>query len=211
MSERDLETLIPRVRGWIDAARRVVVLTGAGISTDSGIPDFRGPQGVWTKNPEAEKQATIDVYLHDPEIRERAWRRRIDTGIFRLEPNPGHHALVDFEATGRLELLATQNVDGLHRAAGTDPDKLAEVHGNVREVECVSCDFRAPIEGTVARVEAGEPDPACEACGGILKPTVVFFGELLPERELERSFAAAQACDLFLAVGTTLVVYPIAS
>lgn len=197
-------------RQLIEAARRIVVLTGAGISTDSGIPDFRGPQGVWTKDPEAEKLATIGHYLSSAEIRQRAWRRRIETGILRRQPNDGHRALVDLERTGRLELLITQNIDGLHRAAGTHPDKLAEVHGNVREVHCVECGARGPIGPAVARVEAGEADPPCEDCGGILKPTVVFFGEPLPVDDLERSFAAAERCDLFIAVGTTLGVYPIA-
>lgn len=202
----DVET----ARTLIEQSDRIMVLTGAGISTDSGIPDFRGPKGVWTKDPEAEKLATIDVYLSRPEIRVRAWRRRIDTGIFRREPNAGHRALVDLEHTGRLALLSTQNIDGLHRAAGTSPDKLAEVHGNVREVHCVACDDRGPIEPTIARVEAGEDDPPCLVCGGILKPTVVFFGESLPPEDLEKSFGAAQACDLLIAVGTTLGVYPIA-
>src|SRR6476660_9939196 len=107
-----------RVKRWIDGSDRIVVLTGAGISTDSGIPDFRGPQGVWTKDPEAEKLATISHYLGNPYARVRAWRRRIDTGIYAKQPNAGHRALVDLEGTGRLRLVITQNVDGLHRAAG---------------------------------------------------------------------------------------------
>lgn len=194
----------------IGRAQRIVVLTGAGISTDSGIPDFRGPTGIWTKDPAAEKLATIGVYLARPDIREHAWRRRIDTGIFSRAPNAGHHALVELERTGRLDLLITQNIDGLHRAAGTAPEKLAEVHGNVREVHCVACDARGPIEVAIARVEGGEADPACEDCGGILKPAVVFFGESLPQDDVDRSFAAAERCDLFIAIGTTLGVYPIA-
>jgi NAD-dependent deacetylase len=204
------DDLVAEARGLVASSRRIVVLTGAGISTDSGIPDFRGPQGVWTKNPEAEKLATIGVYLSDPEIRVRAWRRRIDSAIYRREPNSGHRALVDLEQTGRLELIITQNVDGLHRAAGTDPARLAEVHGNVREVECVSCGARISIDEAVARVEAGEDDPPCEVCGGILKPTVVFFGESLPLDDVERAFEASSRADLFMAVGTTLGVYPIA-
>src|SRR5262249_46915882 len=158
----------------------IVVLTGAGISTDSGIPDFRGPQGVWTKNPEAEKLATIQHYLSDPVVRVRAWQRRIDTAVYARQPNPGHRPLVDLETTGRLQMVITQNIDGLHRSAGTDPARLAEVHGNVREVECMDCDARIPMADAVARVEAGEEDPPCDQCGGILKPTVVFFGESLP-------------------------------
>jgi NAD-dependent deacetylase len=197
-------------RVLVAAAERIVVLTGAGISTDSGIPDFRGPRGVWTRDPEAEKLATISHYLGNPEARVKAWRRRIDGGIYAKQPNAGHRALVDLERTGRLRLVITQNVDGLHRAAGTDPARLAEVHGNVREVECVSCGARHPIAVAVARVEAGEADPPCEDCGGILKPTVVFFGESLPVADIERAFDAAGDADLFLAVGTTLGVYPVA-
>jgi NAD-dependent deacetylase len=201
---------IERARDLVGSSERIVVLTGAGISTDSGIPDFRGPQGVWTKNPEAEKQATIQHYLSDPAVRVRAWRRRIDTAVYDREPNAGHHALVDLQATGRLHTVITQNIDGLHRTAGTDPARLAEVHGNVREVECMDCDNRIPMAAAVARVEAGEDDPPCVECGGILKPTVVFFGESLPLADIERAFEAAAVADLFLAVGTTLGVYPVA-
>jgi NAD-dependent deacetylase len=196
-------------RYLLAAARRIVVLTGAGISTDSGIPDFRGPNGLWTKNPEAEKLATIGVYRSDPDARRRAWAKRLDTAMWQRRPNPGHLALVDLEAEGRLELVITQNVDGLHRAAGTDPDRLVEVHGNVREVVCLTCGDRTPMPDTAARVEAGEQDPPCVECGGILKPAVVFFGEGLDPDDLERAFAAAEACDLFLVVGSSLTVYPI--
>ena len=201
---------VQQVRQLVERSSSVVVLTGAGISTDSGIPDFRGPNGLWTKDPEAEKLATIDVYLSSPDTRRRAWRRRIETGVLDREPNAGHRALVELERRGQLDLLITQNIDGLHRAAGTHPSRLAEVHGNVREVHCVACGARGPIEPVIERVECGEEDPPCEACGGILKPTVVFFGESLPEDDLERAFGAAERCDLFIAVGTTLGVYPIA-
>lgn len=200
---------LARARALVASARRIAVLTGAGISTDSGIPDFRGPNGLWTRNPEAEKLATIGVYRSDPDVRRRAWAKRLDTAMWRRRPNPGHLALVDLEAQGRLELVITQNVDGLHRSAGTDPDRLVEVHGNVREVECLSCGARTAMADTAARVEAGEADPSCLVCGGILKPAVVFFGEGLDPADLERAFAAAEACDLFLAVGTSLTVYPI--
>ncbi len=202
--------VLAAARGVLAGADRIVVLTGAGISTDSGIPDFRGPQGVWTRDPEAEKLATIDAYLQDPAIRRAAWRRRLEAGAWRRRPNVGHESLVALEATGRLELLITQNVDGLHRAAGSDPDRLVEVHGNVREVHCVRCRERWPVAEVAARVEAGEEDPPCERCGGILKPAVVFFGEGLDPTDLARAFDAAERCDVFLAVGTSLTVYPIA-
>ena len=201
---------IARARALVESARRVVVLTGAGISTDSGIPDFRGPDGLWTRDPEAEKLATIDVYRRDPEVRARAWARRLETRIWRREPNAGHRAVVELETSGRLDLLVTQNVDGLHRAAGTDPGRLVEIHGNVREIVCLACGDRQAPAGVISRVEAGEPDPPCLHCGGILKPAVVFFGESLDGAALDRAFTAASAADLLLAVGTSLQVYPIA-
>lgn len=191
-------------------ARRIVVLTGAGISTDSGIPDFRGPNGLWTKNPRAEKMAHIDVYRTDRAVRERAWRTRLESEVWRATPNPGHHALVELERRGSLLALLTQNIDGLHLAAGSDPDLVVQVHGTAHEVVCLACDERAPMQRALDRVEAGEADPPCRGCGGILKAAVISFGQSLVVAELERAFGAATDCDLLLAVGTSLGVYPIA-
>jgi len=188
----------------------VVVLTGAGISTDSGLQDFRGPNGLWTKDPAAEKRSHIDHYLADPEIRKAAWRSRAEHAPVQLQPNPGHLALVALEGTGRLDLLITQNVDGLHHAAGSDPDRIVEIHGTSREVACLSCGERAPMERALERVRAGEEDPPCRTCGGILKSATVSFGQSLVTADLVRAEAAARSCDLLLAVGTTLTVYPIA-
>jgi NAD-dependent deacetylase len=204
-----MEELDP-VRGWIAGAARVVVLTGAGISTDSGIPDFRGPQGLWTRNPAAEKMATLQHYVADGEVRKRAWRSRLETFAAQREPNPGHRALVELERAGRLDTLITQNVDGLHQRAGSSPERIVEIHGTIREVMCLSCDERAPIERALARVRAGEDDPPCRSCGGILKTATISFGQGLVARDLERAQRAAARCDLLLAVGTTLAVYPIA-
>ncbi|MEZ5235313.1 MAG: Sir2 family NAD-dependent protein deacetylase [Acidimicrobiales bacterium] len=192
------------------AAQQVVVLTGAGISTDSGIPDFRGPNGVWTKNPAAEKMATIQNYVADPEVRKAAWQNRLHSPNWKAQPNRGHRALAAFEGTGRLHTLITQNVDGLHQAAGSDPTKVVEIHGTVREVVCLECDERAPMERALARVEAGEEDPPCRSCGGILKSATISFGQSLVMQDLARAEQAARACDLMLAIGTTLAVYPIA-
>jgi len=200
-----------RVRGWIRAAKRITVLTGAGISTDSGIPDFRGPQGVWTKNPGAEKMATLQHYVADPEVRKRAWKSRLSTFGRPLEPNAGHRALVELERRGTLHTLITQNVDGLHLAAGTSADKLVEIHGTVRDVVCLDCGERAPMERAMARVRAGEEDPACRSCGGILKSATISFGQGLVQEDLMRAERAANECDLMLAIGTTLSVYPIAA
>ncbi|MGQ0431444.1 MAG: SIR2 family NAD-dependent protein deacylase [Microthrixaceae bacterium] len=201
---------ISELQARVVAARRVVVLTGAGISTDSGIPDFRGPQGVWTKDPAAEKASHIDHYLHDPEVRRRAWRTRAASPAWSAQPNAGHRALVDLEHSGRLSLLVTQNIDGLHQAAGSDSGIVVEVHGTMREVACLSCGDRTPMARALERVAAGEDDPACERCGGILKSATISFGQSLVTEDLERADLAARSCDLLLAVGTTLAVYPIA-
>jgi NAD-dependent deacetylase len=206
----DTERRLAVARGWIDAAARVVVLTGAGISTDSGIPDFRGPQGLWTKNPEAEKMATIQHYLADPDVRRRAWRTRLDSTTWSAKPNAGHLALVDLERRGKLDTLITQNVDGLHVLAGSSAERVVEIHGTMREVSCLSCGERAPTERVLTRLRAGEEDPACRTCGGILKTATISFGQSLVERDLMRAQHAARRCDLMLAVGTKLSVYPIA-
>src|SRR3954462_1294716 len=210
MSERDLETTIQRVKDWIDGAGHVVVLTGAGISTDSGIPDFRGPQGVWTKNPEAEKQATIQHYVADKDVRKRAWRSRLEMFARKAEPNAGHRALVALERRGKLDTLITQNVDGLHQAAGSSAARVVGGHGTTREVTCLSGGERAPMERALARVQAGEEDPPCRTCGGILKSATISFGQNLVPEDLDWAQLAAEACDLLLAVGSTLTVFPAA-
>ena len=197
-------------RAWIGAARRIVALTGAGISTDSGIPDFRGPQGVWTKNPKAEKLSDIRYYMSDPEVRRLSWQSRLEHSAWRAQPNAGHRALVELEKRGRLHALITQNIDELHQIAGNSPDKVIEVHGTMRQVVCMSCDERAPMEKALARVRAGEADPPCRTCGGILKSATVSFGQALVPAVIDRAMQAAATADLFLSVGTSLQVYPIA-
>lgn len=198
------------VRTWIRDARRIAVLTGAGISTESGIRDFRGPDGLWTRDPAAEKTSDISYYLADPEVRKAAWRGRVENFGRRLEPNAGHRALVELERSGRLLALLTQNVDGLHHAAGSDPALIVEVHGTVREVVCLDCGDRNPTEIVLDRVRDGEEDPPCQVCGGILKSATVSFGQGLDPDDLVRADAAARSCDLLLALGTTLAVHPIA-
>jgi NAD-dependent deacetylase len=205
-----LDALIAAVRQWIAGARSLVALTGAGISTDSGIPDFRGPQGVWTKNPEAEKMATLQNYMADREVRKRAWRSRLDSPYLTAAPNAGHRALVDLERRGKLDTLITQNVDGLHVKAGTSTARVIEIHGHTREVVCMACGERAPMERALARVQAGEEDPPCRSCGGVLKAATISFGQSLVTDDLLRAQSAARHCDLMLAVGSTLAVFPIA-
>ena len=207
---RDIERLLHVVRGWVDAARCIVALTGAGVSTDSGIPDFRGPQGVWTRNPEAEKQATLQHYVADPEVRRRAWRSRLDSPAWGARPNAGHRALVALERRGTLDTLITQNIDGLHQAAGSSPGRVVEVHGTMREVVCLACGERAAMERALARVRAGEEDPPCRTCGGILKSATISFGQSLGPEDIARAERAARGCDLMLAIGTKLSVWPVA-
>ncbi len=206
----DRSEALALVRRWVEGADRICVLTGAGISTDSGIPDFRGPNGVWTRDPEAEKASHIDAYVADAAVRRRAWQLRLEHPGWTAEPNAGHRALVDLEGQGKLNALVTQNVDGLHQAAGSDPRLVIEVHGTMRQVVCLDCDERAPMQRALDRVRAGEADPPCRTCGGMLKSATVSFGQPLSGRDLGRAEAAAQTCDLLLAVGTTLTVYPIA-
>ena len=198
------------VPDWLSVARRICVLTGAGISTDSGIPDYRGPNGVWTRDPDAEKLVTLSYYVADPDIRRRAWVMRRDMRHLDVRPNAGHRAVADLEAQGRMLALVTQNVDGLHQAAGSTPERVLEVHGTVHEVECLSCHDRTTMRSALDRVDAGEPDPACLVCGGILKSATVSFGQELDERVLAAAAEAAADCDVFLAVGTSLQVWPVA-
>ena len=190
--------------------RRITVLTGAGISTDSGIPDFRGPNGLWTKDPKAEKLATLHHYMSDPDVRVQAWKARLAHPAWTARPNAAHAALVELERAGKLYTLITQNVDGLHQAAGTSPELLIEIHGTMREVVCMSCGERAAMQKALERVRAGEADPPCRTCGGILKSATISFGQNLVESDLLRARAAAASCDVFLAVGTSLTVYPVA-
>ena len=211
MSDEDLVEATQTVRRWIANAHSTVALTGAGISTDSGIPDFRGPKGLWTKDPSAEKMATLQVYIADAEVRKRSWKWRLETDRNKREPNDGHRALVHLERSGHLQTLVTQNVDGLHQAAGSDPALVVEIHGTLQEVECLDCNERAPMARALARVEAGEEDPACRTCGGMLKSATISFGQGLVSQDLERAQRAAESCEVMLAIGTTLGVYPVAA
>lgn len=201
---------LTRATELVADARRIMVLTGAGISTDSGIPDFRGPQGVWTKNPGAEKRANLSAYLQDPEVRRRSWRHRLDSPAWNARPNAGHLALVDLQRQGRLVALVTQNIDELHQKAGSDPALVVELHGTMHRVKCWACGWEAPMDPTLDRVRAGEEDPACETCGGILKSATISFGQSLDPETVVRAERAALSCDLLLAVGTSLAVYPAA-
>jgi NAD-dependent deacetylase len=198
------------VSGWIDAAERIVVLTGAGISTDSGIPDYRGPQGVWTRNPLAEKLSNIHHYLSDPEVRKASWQNRLSSPAWTAKPNAGHFALVELERRNKLHALITQNIDELHQLAGNSPGLVIEVHGTMRKFMCWGCGMRGPMQLVLERVRAGEDDPHCRDCGGILKSDTISFGQQLEPAVIERAMQAAGEADFFIAVGTSLQVYPVA-
>ena len=205
-----MQGAIDTVRDWIDASARVVVLTGAGISTESGIPDFRGPQGVWTRDPRAERLSNIHSYISDPEVRRLSWQSRLTHPAWHASPNAGHRALVTLERRGKLHALVTQNIDGLHQKAGHAADAVIEVHGTVHDAMCMSCGWRGPMLDVLDRVRAGEEDPPCGRCGGILKSATVSFGQPLVPDVIARATRAASRADLMLAIGTSLQVYPVA-
>ncbi|HVL35121.1 MAG TPA: NAD-dependent deacylase, partial [Burkholderiales bacterium] len=199
-----------RVRTWVEAASRVVALTGAGISTDSGIPDFRGPSGLWTRDPLAEKLSSIHYYLADAAVRRAAWQNRLASPAWTAQPNAGHRAFAALERRGKLHALITQNIDELHQRAGNARERVIEVHGSMRRFMCWGCGIRGPMELVLERVRGGEPDPACRDCGGILKSDTISFGQQLVPEVIDRAMQAAAEADLFIAVGTTLQVYPVA-
>jgi NAD-dependent deacetylase len=189
----------------------VAILSGAGISTDSGIPDYRGPGGLWRRDPEAEKLVTYQHYMADPEIRRRAWLMRRDSETWRAEPNAAHHAIARLEREGVPVRVVTQNVDGLHQLAGLPDRKVLELHGTARAVVCTRCQARSEMAEALERVRAGEPDPACRPCGGVLKSATVMFGQRLDPLVLADAMAIAKGCEIFIAVGTSLQVQPAAS
>jgi NAD-dependent deacetylase len=196
---------------WANSATAVTVLTGAGISTDSGIPDFRGPQGVWTRNPAAEKLSTYQNYVSDPELRQRSWQARLTHPGWAAAPNQAHLALTRLTASTIRTVVITQNIDGLQQKAGTPADRVIELHGTMFGVVCVGCGRRTTMADALERVRAGEGDPPCTDCGGILKSATVMFGQALDTKVFQSAVEAAADCDLFLAVGSTLTVEPAAS
>jgi NAD-dependent deacetylase len=189
----------------------VAFLTGAGISTDSGIPDYRGPSGLWTRHPEYEKLVTYSYYMADPEIRRRSWAMRHELWTAGVAPNAAHRAIAELGASQAAAVrVLTQNIDGLHQDAGLAARKVLELHGTSRLFACTSCGSRGPVAEVFARLDAGEDDPSCLACGGILKTATVMFGEALDASGLQSAAAIARACTVMYAVGTSLQVYPAA-
>ena len=209
MQEQDLDTLADRVADLIINAKKVVVFTGAGVSTESGIPDFRSPGGIWERfDPD---DFTYQKFVSDPEARRKQWQMLQEGGLTtKAEPNPAHYAIAELDRLGKLDCVITQNVDNLHQKAGVPDDKVFELHGNMQWVVCLSCGERYPFGHIKARLDQGEEIPDCEACHGLLKPDAVFFGESLPEKVLKGATIRSYNCDLFIVIGSTLIVYPAA-
>ncbi|MFI6094110.1 SIR2 family NAD-dependent protein deacylase [Lentzea sp. NPDC051213] len=197
-------------RALVASAHRITVLTGAGISTDSGIPDFRGPDGLWTRDADAGRDATLAAYLSDPAVRKQAWQSRLDHPIWTAKPNAAHKALVELERSGRLRTVVTQNIDGLHQKAGSDPHRVLELHGTLHATVCLGCGATGWMRDALKRVAEGEAEPDCLRCGGILKSATISFGQELDGEVLRRARLAALDCDLLLVVGTSLSVQPAA-
>jgi NAD-dependent deacetylase len=197
-----------RAQQWIAASDNIVGFTGAGISTESGIPDFRSPNGVWARN----RMIEFGEFVASREARIEAWRQRAEMwpAMRDAPPNAGHLAFVDLERRGKLRAMITQNIDRLHQRAGQSPEVMIELHGTTTEAACLSCGHRIPMDEAVRRVEQGDLAPECEKCGGLLKAATVSFGQQMPEAELDRAAAVSRACEVFLAVGSSLVVYPAA-
>ena len=209
VENQDLETLTDQAADLIIGARKVVVFTGAGHSTESGIPDFRSPGGIWERyDPD---EFTYQHFISSPESRRKHWQMLVEGELIGgAEPNPGHYAIAELDRLSRLDCVITQNVDGLLQRAGVPDSKVFELHGNMQWVVCLSCGQRYPFAQIEARLSSGEEDPNCEACRGILKPDVVLFGEQLPEKVLKEATLRSHECDLFIVIGSSLVVYPAA-
>ena len=209
MGEDKLEALIQKVAGLIVNARKLVVFTGAGVSTESGIPDFRSPGGIWSRfDPD---DFTYQKFVADPEARRKQWRLLGEGHLTPLaEPNPAHYAIAELDKLGKLDCVITQNVDNLHQKAGVPAEKVFELHGNMQWAVCLGCGRRYPFEQIKLRLDKGEEIPDCETCHGMLKPNAVLFGEQLPYEVLEEASHRSSSCDLFMVVGSTLVVYPAA-
>lgn len=199
---------IHRLASLIEASEVTVVFTGAGISTESGIPDFRSPGGIWTRyNPE---DFTYQKFLTSPESRRLTWERFRLSGILDANPNPAHYALTELHRLGKLQCLITQNIDGLHQKAGTPEERIIEIHGTYHWVKCLSCGQRYPSKEILRRLEAGVEIPECDRCGGLLKTAAISFGQPMPEREVTQAQRWSRMADLFIVVGSSLVVYPAA-
>jgi NAD-dependent deacetylase len=209
MRRNEMMEEIGRLAKLIIESKKVVVFTGAGVSTESGIPDFRGPRGIWSKyDPE---DFTIQKFLSSPAARKTIWKMSAESGLLtEAEPNPAHYAIAKLYQLGKLDCVITQNIDNLHQKAGVPEDKVFELHGNMRWVVCLSCRRRFPMSEVLQKIKEGIEVPDCPDCKGILKPGAVLFGEALPEETLWEATRRSQNCDLFIVIGSTLIIYPAA-
>jgi NAD-dependent deacetylase len=200
---------IERLAQLILESKKTVVFTGAGISTESGIPDFRGPGGIWSRyDPE---DFTIQKFLSSPAARKTIWKMSAEGGLLAgAEPNPAHHAIAELYQLGKLDCVITQNIDNLHQKAGVPEDKVFELHGNTQWAVCLSCRRRFLMPEVLQKIKEGVEVPDCPDCQGILKPDAVLFGEALPQETLQEATRRSQNCDLFIVIGSTLVIYPAA-
>ena len=208
MTETDLATAIDRLRQLIDGARAIVPFTGAGISTECGIPDFRSPGGIWTRN----RPIPFDEFLASAEARDESWRRRfaMEPHFAAARPGRGHLALARLYKMGKVPAVVTQNIDNLHQASGIAPEYVVELHGNTTYATCLDCGKRYELDWVRARFEAaGQKAPDCD-CGGLIKTATVSFGQAMPVEAMSRAEELAKSCDLFLAIGSSLVVWPAA-
>ncbi|GAB3486133.1 SIR2 family NAD-dependent protein deacylase [Amycolatopsis cihanbeyliensis] len=210
MGAMDAAEDLDHARELVAGAGRIVAMTGAGISTDSGIPDFRGPNGLWTRDPGAERMSNLRAYVGSKEVREQTWQARLAHPGWNAAPNTAHRALVRLERQGRLHSIITQNIDRLHHQAGSAPERVLELHGTMFETVCLTCADRRDMREALDRVTAGETDPPCASCGGILKSATISFGQELDAEVLERARIAAQSGDLMLVAGSSLTVQPAA-
>ena len=209
MENPDLEVQTDKIADLIVKAKRIVVFTGAGVSTESGISDFRSPGGIWDRfDPD---DFTYQKFVSNPESRRKQWqllREGLLTGG--VEPNPAHYAVAELDRLGKLDCVITQNVDNLHQKGGVPDNKVFELHGNMQWAICLSCTRRYPFDRIQVRLDDGEEIPDCDVCHGILKPDAVFFGEPLPQEVLAEATHRSSNCDLFIVIGSTLIVYPAA-
>lgn len=207
--ERDDDRKIAKLRELISGARSAVAFTGAGVSTGSGIPDFRSPGGLWSKH----RPIDFDAFLGSAEMRREAWRRKfaMDDATRGARPNPAHKALARLVADGAIACVVTQNIDGLHQASGVPAERLVELHGNGTYARCLDCGLRHELVDVRAAFDATGDPPSCRSCGGFVKSATISFGQAMPTEAMARAATAAQAADLFLVLGSSLVVYPAAA
>jgi NAD-dependent deacetylase len=210
MSEA-IQTNVSAAVAAIRNANRIVVFTGAGISTESGIPDFRSPGGIWSKYDP--REFTYQRFVESEEARAKIWKMSAETHkvLTSADPNPAHYAIVSLEKADKLACLITQNIDGLHQRAGTSEEKVLELHGTALYIKCLDCGKRYEREPIAKRVADGDYSPRCDDCKGLLKSATISFGQSMPREKMERAYAESESCDLFIVIGSSLVVQPAAS